>query len=369
MALNFFNGLTLLSLFITIVLSVFFLVTRKGNQTENKLLGLLLIFFGFQIIYSFTTSNYAWQYFMKWHKLIYLFKQTSLLIGPFIYFYLGSFTKNGTLKFKNIIHYLPFIGVMLFLFFYFLKTDNFVIWNSKIDLFATIFILAVNLIYILLSLFDLRKVNITFRSFYRNIRNSNHITWLQLILLGFITIWIVNLNSFAIFMILKRPGWCAYTGSIFALIGFLFINSVMFLLLFNPEIFYVVEKYKNNSIDGESKASYKKKLTHYMESDKAYLNPEISLETTAKDISVNPRILSQLINESFNCNFNSYVNEFRIKDCLEQLSIPDNKKTILEILFESGFNSKSVFYAEFKKQTGLTPQEYRTQCNKQALAY
>lgn len=330
---------------------------------------MLLIFFGFQIIYSFTTSNYAWQYFMKWHELIYLIKQTSLLIGPFIYFYLSSFSKNGSLSYKNKIHYLPFIGAWIFLFFYFLKVDNFVIWKSKIDLFDTIFILAVNLTYILLSIVDLKKATITLRSFHRNIRNSNHITWLQLILLGFITIWIVNINSFAIYMIARRPGWCAYTGSIFALIVFLFINSVMFLLLFNPEIFYVVEKYKNNAIDDESKADYKQKLTQYMESDKAYLNPEISLETAAKDISVNPRMLSQLINESYHCNFNSYVNEFRIKVCLEQLSIPDNKKTILEVLYESGFNSKSVFYAEFKKQTGLTPQEYRIRCSKQVLAY
>jgi AraC-like DNA-binding protein len=367
MTLNFFNGLTLLSLFITIVLSLFFLVIKKGNRTENILLSLLLIFFGFQIIYSFAVSNYAWQYFIKWHKYIYLLKQTSLLIGPFFYFYLGSFSKNGTLKFKNIIHYLPFTGAILFLFFYFLTIDNFVIWKSKIDLFVTIFILFVNLIYILLTLYDLKKVNISFRTFFRNIRSSNHITWLQLILLGFIIIWIVNLNSFAIYMIAKRPGWCAYTGSIFSLIGFLFINSIMFLLLFNPEIFYVVEKYKNNSIDQESKVTYKKKLAQYMESDKAYLNPEISLETVAKDISVNPRILSQLINESYQCNFNSYINDFRIKYCLEQLSIPDNKKTILEILFESGFNSKSVFYAEFKKQTGLTPQEFRAQCNKQVM--
>jgi len=367
MILNFFSGLTLLSLFITFVLSVFFLVTRKGNRAGNRLLGILLIFFGFQIFYSFAVSNYAWQYFVKWHKLIYLLKQTSLLIGPFIYFYLGSFSKNGLLKIKNIIHYLPFIGVMLFLFYDFQKTDYFIIWNSKIDLFDTIFILAVNLTYILLTIFDLKKVNVSFRSFYRNIQNSNHITWHQLILLGFIAIWIVNLNSFAIYMIAKRPGWCAYTGSIFSLIGFLFINSIMFLLLFNPEIFYVVEKYKNNSIDKESKVTYKKKLTQYMEADKAYRNPEISLETMAKDISINPRILSQLINESYHCNFNSYINDFRIKDCLEQLSIPDNKKTILEILFESGFNSKSVFYAEFKKQTGLTPQEFRAQCNKQVM--
>ncbi len=37
------------------------------------------------------------------------------------------------------------------------------------------------------------------------------------------------------------------------------------------------------------------------------------------------------------------------------------KKTVLEIIYEVGFNSKSVFNTTFKKQTGLTPSEYRRQ--------
>jgi len=160
-------------------------------------------------------------------------------------------------------------------------------------------------------------------------------------------------------MVIKRPGWCAYTGSIFALIVFLFINTIMFLLLLKPEIYYVIEKYKNNSVDKVSKTRYKQELINYMELKKPYLNPDISIEKVAKDISINTWTLSQIINESFNCNFNVYLNEFRIRECLKQLSDPTNKHTVLEILFESGFNSKSVFYAEFKKHTGLTPQEFR----------
>ena len=110
-------------------------------------------------------------------------------------------------------------------------------------------------------------------------------------------------------------------------------------------------------------------LTRYMETRKPYLDSEITLENIAKDMSINSRMLSQIINESFKNNFKGYMNEFRIKESIQQLSDINNKKTILEILFDSGFNSKSVFYTEFKRHTGLTPQEYRANCNKCEMAY
>ncbi|WP_312667027.1 helix-turn-helix domain-containing protein [Escherichia coli] len=43
------------------------------------------------------------------------------------------------------------------------------------------------------------------------------------------------------------------------------------------------------------------------------------------------------------------------------LAMPEDKRTILDIMYSSGFNSKSVFNTAFKKQTGLTPSEYRRQ--------
>ncbi|GAH31414.1 unnamed protein product, partial [marine sediment metagenome] len=36
-----------------------------------------------------------------------------------------------------------------------------------------------------------------------------------------------------------------------------------------------------------------------------------------------------------------------------------DKKTILEILYETGFNSKSVFNTAFKKHAGTTPTQFR----------
>jgi len=68
--------------------------------------------------------------------------------------------------------------------------------------------------------------------------------------------------------------------------------------------------------------------------------------------------LSQIINESKNINFYDYVNSYRISEAKDLLS-SNCDKTILEILYEVGFNSKSAFNTAFKKFTSVTPSKYK----------
>ncbi len=361
MKLNFFTIVTLLSVFITIVLTIFFFVTKKGHKTENKILACLLIIFNIQIIYSYCTSSFAFQYFMEWHKTIFLFRQTSFLIGPLIYFYINSFFKRkDIICLQSLYHFLPFAGILFITKILVGNLDQFIIWTSELDMYDTIAILLYNLVYIVLSVIILRSKNIRFRDFYRSIKDASHTTWIQLLLLGFIALWIVNLNSFAIYMIARRPGWCAYTQSIFALLAFIFGNALMFILLLRPDVHYVTTKYKNNKVLDDEKEEYLQRLSSCMETVKPFLNPEISLEYLANEISVNPRILSQLINETYNKNFKCYILEFRIKESMQLLRDTKYcKHNVQEILYKVGFNSKSSFNDQFKKYTNLTPQEYR----------
>jgi AraC-like DNA-binding protein len=344
------------------ILSLFFFVNKKGFIHENKILGILLLIFNLQIFYSFATSSFAWQYFIDWHKPLFLVRQTSFLIGPLLYLYVNSFLKRkDILNSRNSIHFLPFAGAVVFLLVYYRNLNQFVIWESIIDLKDTILILTHNLIYIVLSLLSMKTTTISLNGFYKSILISSHNRWLQILLVGFIVIWIVNLNSFAIYMIVRNPGWCAYTVSIYALAAFLFINTIMFFLLFKPDVYYIIAKYKNNKINESDKLDYLQKLNSYMEIHKPYLNPDITLETLAGEISVNPRILSQLINETFKKNFKSYILEYRIKESMQILADSKYRNlTILEILYQVGFNSKSAFNNQFKLFTNLTPIEYRS---------
>ena len=67
-------------------------------------------------------------------------------------------------------------------------------------------------------------------------------------------------------------------------------------------------------------------------------------------------------NHNLNQHFFDFVNEYRIKKAMEILAdASKNHLTVLEILYEVGFNSKSSFNTAFKKYTKQTPTEYRKQ--------
>ncbi|MEI7981151.1 MAG: AraC family transcriptional regulator [Bacteroidota bacterium] len=361
MTLNFFTILTIISIFITMILSLFFFVNKKGFIPENQILAVLLLIFNIQVFYSFATSTFAWQYFVECHKLLFLLRQTSFLTGPLIYFYVNAFLKRKEIfHYRLSLHLLPFTCSILVLLVFYRNIGQFIIWESAADLVDTILILAQNFIYILLSLISMKSTTISFSVFYRSILISSRNTWLQVLLVGFIMIWMVNLNSFAVYMIVKRPGWCAYTASIYALVVFLFINTIMFVLLLKPDVYYIIAKYKSNKLSEPDKLEYLQKLNSCMETHKPFLNPDITLETLANEIQVNPRILSQIINETYKKNFKSYILEYRIRESMQILS--DSKystMTILEILYQVGFNSKSAFNTAFRKYYGCTPTEMK----------
>jgi len=62
-----------------------------------------------------------------------------------------------------------------------------------------------------------------------------------------------------------------------------------------------------------------------------------------------------VINHGFEKNFFDFVGDYRIRHATELLDLRQEGKTILEVMLDSGFNSKSVF----KQKTGMTPTQYR----------
>jgi len=84
---------------------------------------------------------------------------------------------------------------------------------------------------------------------------------------------------------------------------------------------------------------------------------DLSLSRLAEAAGMNVHLASKAINECSGGNFYDWVNLYRI-DKAKSLLL-DSDAQVSRICYDVGFNSKSTFYAAFKKVTGLTPGAYR----------
>jgi AraC-like DNA-binding protein len=96
-----------------------------------------------------------------------------------------------------------------------------------------------------------------------------------------------------------------------------------------------------------------------------YLDSELNIVDLSKELNISSKLLSQVINEGYNCNFFDFVNKYRI-DMAKSLfrNQTDTKLTISEVMYDSGFNSKSSFNTAFKKFTQKTPTQFKNDLKK-----
>lgn len=119
-------------------------------------------------------------------------------------------------------------------------------------------------------------------------------------------------------------------------------------------------KYKKSGLTDESKTTIHTQLIQTMESKKPYLDEELNLKKLSKILNVSQNHLSQVINELENQSFFHFINEWRAKESARLIEEDKAKdKKLIEIAFESGFNSLSSFNLHFKRVTGKTPREFR----------
>jgi len=101
-------------------------------------------------------------------------------------------------------------------------------------------------------------------------------------------------------------------------------------------------------------------LEKFMIDQKLYLDASLTMYDLSKHLNMPVRELSLLINHDLDQHFFDFINGYRVRQAMEILRDPAKKEyTILEILYDVGFNSKSSFNTAFKKHTHLTPTEYR----------
>lgn len=99
-------------------------------------------------------------------------------------------------------------------------------------------------------------------------------------------------------------------------------------------------------------------LSKYMKDEKAFLQPDISIEKVAAQLGTNRFYISRLVNVEQAMTFRDYINSLRIEYAKDYLK-KHPTATQEQVAFACGFSSASYFNRKFKQVAGLSPQDWK----------
>ncbi len=350
-----------------LLLGLSLLFGKTANRTANRFLGALLLFFAYRLVAEALRlqgilSIESWTY--------HIFLEYNWIWGALLYLFVRSFfDPNFTFQRRNAWHFVPV--VIEFIWSNFIKVQNFYWDGSRASLswlgyhgymlwehtpFQLVVASGLILFYVQKSQSFLQTISL------HQLRETESLQWIR-----------QTLSAYTIFSILVIT---------VALVDFLFFDYA-----FNP--FYIIPLYIGMSVisywlgvqgyarrnanpfkkaalsERENPAALKAiiaKLEVRMRDEKWFLDAELSLTGLAKKLDVKPYLLTQALNRILNQSFNDYINAWRVREAQKLLQSPKHQHlTLLAIAYEAGFNSKASFNRIFKKTTGVSPSQWRTE--------
>ncbi len=229
----------------------------------------------------------------------------------------------------------------------------------------------VAIIYLIMCLSYFFKLKIVMKSNYSYIAHSNFI-WIRFLLIFPLIIVCVD----SIFVILEQffflSRWrnteiftsCILVISILGM-GYYGINQTK---IFVP--YFLLEKSNDETSYAKNKVfvtqsnvefeSLEQKLKNIFETEKLFLNTDLTLSKLAKAIDTTDKKMSALLNQHLQISFYEFVNNYRFEAFKKALQNNQYKDyTIEAISYECGFKSKASFYRIFKSKMNMSPLEYK----------
>jgi AraC-like DNA-binding protein len=334
-ALGAFNGL---------LLSAYFIFFTPKKYLSNYLLGALLL------VVSIRVGKSVVYYFDNSLPKIYLQIGLSacFLIGPFLYFFIKSETAQIRKMPKLWLWLIAFwVGIIVVIgYIYPYQTFPQIWWH-----------------YIIYGIYTQWGFHVAFSGFLlinilKRVFQKESIKPFEKWLL---TIWggVLILLLCYVWAILNITKGVYILGAVsFSLILYIVVFVLMYRKKTDDLSSFSIQKYVDKKLNVADAQLIITKLERVMEEKEIFKNPNLKLNDLAKEINVSGHQLSQLLNDNLDKNFTLFINEYRINEACKILSAKPNL-TIEAIGDEVGFNSKSTFFATFKKIKGMTPNLYQ----------
>ena len=370
------ESIALLVFFVHLLIAVFLLSIRSGNQLSNRLLAIFLS------ITALDLSNFIFIDFYGAHlSLDNLRANAAVLLAPTLYFYVKSVIYSDLkLKSKDFLHVIPFIIVCLIFVPRFHLADDvakLAFYNNLAPLLEVIVVhILVHLqvaIYLVLIFKTLRGYRSTVLNNYSDVETLNK-RWLN----NFMLLFVIDFTIILARNITKFTEWQVLLSFITPLMmssTLIFACWILWQALHNPSIFQGIRTdvkslepqensarltQKDKNIDDSEAELILAKIKKHMSQQKPYLEPALNIDALAQQLDITALEISTLLNRHLGQHFFDFINSYRVNAAADILaSEKDQNKTILAILYQVGFNSKSSFNTAFKKHFKITPSQFR----------
>lgn len=350
-------------------------------RTKKKELPQKLLILFFITLLSFLLTTYA-----ELHNLPILFVLTFLLsfcievfLGPLIYLYIKSlFQDNQKFLRKNWFHFLPFLTfltlVAIPLLYYIFTEDypfKYIEYLNDDSSIPEIILMSFLMAYLIASMRLFYRYSRAMQSNFSTIDEGNF-KWIKKMLVGALTVSCISLFITLYDTFISDLDWdidyvtmislCIWIGYL----GYYGVNQTKILLpnfLMLPEVTVSKNDTRSDPFANTSEAELndlKTSLINFLENDKPYLEEELNLNALAKQLDTTDKKLSTLLNQYMDTTFYDLINSYRVASVKEKMASDKyDGLTLLGIAYESGFKSKTSFNRIFKKETGLSPSEYK----------
>jgi AraC-like DNA-binding protein len=293
---------------------------------------------------------------------------TFLLIAPFLWFYTTELTgQRVEFSWKTILHFLPFLFIIVIsLSFQSIRSAEVISMLGKGHRIGSVLFWITVLVQFSVYQFFIHnrwtKYQTVIQQEVSNPENVS-ISWVRFFLAVFLLVNLFFLFSLFAVIHLESKEW------LFESVGVIFALSIFALGykgILQREILQPSARELNSDPPiaiRENKPQDQElidRVVAYMKEKKPFLDPELTLSSLARELSLNRSQLSQLINGGMDDNFYNFVNKFRVEEVKKLMVDPQyHNFNMLGLALEAGFKSKSTFNLIFKRFTGLTPSEYK----------
>lgn len=355
--------LFLFFVFLGVLLSVLFIVKKKGSQFANRILALYTFLFAFEMLNNCLRWS-GWLYTEEFIHIDLTHFPLWLIYGPLVFIYVRNILKGTHFKISDVLFLIPPIIIIGLLSPFYLNSASKklqIVTEGMTWEYATFPSYAIWLVIFLMYFYAFYTY---FKFGYNKRLGFRENRWLQ----WFVGSYFGFAFVFALYIFLVRfqimdP---SYDYLVDIAIVF-FIGMLSFFGFVQPQVFegkslkeiLPFVKYQKTGLSPALSLEMKGKLLDIMQRAKPYLNHELRLDDVSRLMNLSRNHTSQIINEHFNLSFFDFVNRYRIKDAKNLLMNNEkNGLTTTQIAYDIGFNNRASFYKAFKKFTDYNPSDY-----------